>query len=160
LAVNLALWLRDAFPSAVRSYQALTFYPALAYGVDNNGIGIANFIGVGNRRLSRIVYRIKVACGRCKQSRHSACGGRFSKIADPKFHARKIKRQRPIGNDKLSVENFKLTRRRRLTMAAGNGGNGSLEFQPIQQEQVAAHMRWSRCLLFVGKPVWAELHLL
>ena len=34
--VNLALWLRDAFPSSVRSYQALTFYPTLAYGVDNN----------------------------------------------------------------------------------------------------------------------------
>jgi hypothetical protein len=51
-AVNLALWLRDAFPSAVRSYQALTFYPALAYGVDNNRIGSANFIGIGNRGLS------------------------------------------------------------------------------------------------------------
>ena len=62
-AVNLALWLRDAFPSAVRSYQPLTFYPALAYGVDNNRIGSANFIGVGNRGLSGIVYRIKVACG-------------------------------------------------------------------------------------------------
>ena len=32
--VNLALWLRDAFPSSVRFYQALTFYPALAYRVD------------------------------------------------------------------------------------------------------------------------------
>jgi hypothetical protein len=94
-AVNLALWLRDAFPSAVRSYQALTFHPALTYGVDNNGIGSANPIGVGNRGLSGIVYRIKVACGRSKQSRHSACGGRFSKIADPKFHARKIKPRRP-----------------------------------------------------------------
>jgi hypothetical protein len=106
--VNLALWLRDAFPSAVRSYQALTFYPALAYGVDNNGIGSANFIGVGNRGLSGNVYRIKVAYRRGKQRRHSAWGGRFSKIADPKFHARKIKRQRPISNDKSSAENFKL----------------------------------------------------
>src|SRR5262249_46034369 len=102
-AVNLALWLRDAFPSAVRSYQALTFYPALAYGVDNNRIGSANFIGVGNRGLSGIVYRIKVACGRSKQRRHTAWGGRFSKIADPKFHARKIKRQWPISNGKSSA---------------------------------------------------------
>src|SRR5438067_13940957 len=29
---QLALWLRHAFPSYVCSYQALTFYPALAYG--------------------------------------------------------------------------------------------------------------------------------
>jgi hypothetical protein len=36
--------------------------------------GSANFIGVGNRSLSGIVYRIKVAYGRSKQSRHSACG--------------------------------------------------------------------------------------
>ena len=118
-AVNLALWLRDAFPSVVRSYQPLTFYPALAYGVDNNRIGSANFIGVGNRGLSGIVYRIKVACGRSKQSRHNAWGGRFSKIAGPKFHARKIKRQRPISNDKSSVENFKLKHRPSVDQGGG-----------------------------------------
>jgi hypothetical protein len=109
--ISLALWLRDAFPSAVRSYQALTFYPALAYGVDNNRIGSANFIGIGNRGPSGIVYRIEVACGRSKQSRHSAWSGRFSKITDPKFHACKIKRQRPISNDKSSAENCKLRHR-------------------------------------------------
>jgi hypothetical protein len=108
---NLALRLRHAFPSAVRSYQALTFYPALAYGVDNNRIGSANFVGVNNRGLSGIVYRIKVACGRGKQSRHSAWDGRFGKIADPKFHARKIKRQRPTSNNKSSAGNFKLSSR-------------------------------------------------
>ena len=45
------------------------------------GIGSANFIGVGNRGLSGIVYRIKVACRRSKQSGHGAWRGRFSKIA-------------------------------------------------------------------------------
>jgi hypothetical protein len=116
---QLALWLRDAFPSAVRSYQPLTFYPALAYGVDNDRIGSAKFIGVGNRGLSGIVYRIKVACGRSKQSWHNAWGGRFSKIAGPKFHARKIKRQRPISNDKSSVENFKLKHRPSVDQGGG-----------------------------------------
>jgi hypothetical protein len=97
--------LTDAFPSAARSYQALTFYPAFAYGIDNDGIDRASFriIGVGNRGLSGIVYRIKVACGRSKQSRHNARGGRFGKIADPEFHARKIKPQLPISNDKSSA---------------------------------------------------------
>src|SRR6516165_9733151 len=58
--------LAPAFPSSARSYQALTFYPALTYGVDGDRIDSANFriIGVGNRGLSGIVYRIKVACGR------------------------------------------------------------------------------------------------
>jgi hypothetical protein len=122
---NLALRLRHAFPSAVRSYQALTFYPALAYGVDNNRIGSANFVGVNNRGLSGIVYRIKVACGRGKQSRHSAWDGRFGKIADPKFHARKIKRQRPTSNDKSSAGNFKL----RYRQSVEHGGRAWLVTQ-------------------------------
>jgi len=91
-----------ATPSTARSYQALTFYPALAYGLNNDGIDGANFriIGVSNRGLSGIVYRSKVASGRSKQNRHNAWGGRLGKIADPKFHARKIKRQPPISNGK------------------------------------------------------------
>jgi len=42
----------------------LSPYPALTYGVDGDGIYSANFriIGVGNRDLSGIIYRIKVAC--------------------------------------------------------------------------------------------------
>ena len=53
--------LAPAFPPAARSYQALTFYPALTHGVDGDRIDSANFriIGVGNRGLSGIVYRIK-----------------------------------------------------------------------------------------------------
>jgi hypothetical protein len=92
-------------PSSARSYQALTFYPALAYWLNIDGIDEPNFriIGVGNRGLSGIVYRIKVACGRSKQNRHNAWGGRFGKIADPKFHARKIKRQPPISNGKSTA---------------------------------------------------------
>jgi len=106
--------LAPAFPSTARSYQALTFYPALTYGLNNDRIDGANFriIGVGNRGFSGIVYRTKVACGRSKQSRHNAWGGRFGKIADPKFHARKIKQQPPISNGKSSAENFKLSCRR------------------------------------------------
>jgi hypothetical protein len=92
-------------PSSAHSYQALTFYPALAYWLNIDGIDEPNFriIGVGNRGLSGIVYRIKVACGRSKQNRHNAWGGRFGKIADPKFHARKIKRQPPISNGKSTA---------------------------------------------------------
>jgi hypothetical protein len=92
-------------PSSARSYQALTFYPALAYWLNIDGIDEPNFriIGVGNRGLSGIVYRIKVACGRSKQNRHNAWGGRFGKIADPEFHARKIKRQPPISNGKSTA---------------------------------------------------------
>jgi hypothetical protein len=100
--VNLALWLRDAFPSSVRSCQALTFYPALAYGLDSNRLGRAKFIGVRNRGPSGIVYRIKLACGRSKQSRHNTWGGQFGKIADPKFHARK---QTPVSEEKSSAMN-------------------------------------------------------
>src|SRR5437588_1008362 len=94
--------LAPAFPSAARSYQALTFYPALTYGVDGDRIDRAKFriIGVGDRGLSGIVYRIKVACVRRKQGRHNAWGARFGKIADAEFHARKIKRQPPISNAK------------------------------------------------------------
>jgi len=95
-----------AFPSAARSYQALTFYPALTYGVDGDRIDRANFriIGVGDRGLSGIVYRIKVACVRSKQGRHNAWGARFGKIADAEFHARKIKRQPPTGNRRLKAQ--------------------------------------------------------
>jgi len=94
-----------ASPSTLRSYQALTFYPALAYGLDNDGLDGSNFriIGVGNRRLSGIVYRIKVASGRSKQNRHNVWGGRFGKIADPKFHAPNINWQPPISNGKSSA---------------------------------------------------------
>jgi hypothetical protein len=94
-----------ALPSTTRSYQALTFYPALAYGLNTDGIDRANFriIGVGNRGLSGIVYRTKVAGGRSKQNRHNAWGGWFGKIADPEFHARKIKRQPRISNGKSSA---------------------------------------------------------
>jgi hypothetical protein len=94
------------FPSAARSYQALTFYPALTYGVDGDRIDGANFriIGVGNRGLSGIVYRIKVACVRSKQDRHNAWGAQFGKIADAEFHARKIKRQPPISNGRLKAQ--------------------------------------------------------
>jgi hypothetical protein len=94
-----------AIPSTARSYQALTFYPALAYGLNNDRINGANFriIGVGNRGLSGIVYSTKVASGRSKQNRYNARGGRFGKIADPKFHARKIKRKAPISNGKSSA---------------------------------------------------------
>jgi hypothetical protein len=83
-----------SFPSAARFYQALTFYPALTYGVDSDRIDGANLriVGVGNRGLSGIVYRIKVACVRSKQGRHNAWGARFGKIADAEFHARKIVR--------------------------------------------------------------------
>ena len=92
--------LAPAFPSGARSYQALTFYPALTYRVDGDRIDSADFriIGVGNRGLSGIVYRIKVACVCSKQGRRNAWGARFGKIADAEFHARKIKRQPPIRN--------------------------------------------------------------
>jgi hypothetical protein len=92
--------LAPAFPSAARLYQTLTFYPALPYGVDGDRIDRANFriIGVGDRGLSGIVYRIKVACVRSKQGRRNAWGARFGKIADAEFHARKIMRQPPISN--------------------------------------------------------------
>jgi hypothetical protein len=103
--VNLGLWFRDAFPSSVRSYQALTFYPALAYGLDNNRIGGVKFIRVRNRGPSGIVYSIKVGCGRTKQNRHSTWGGQFGKIADPKFHARKITRQPQASKEKSSAMN-------------------------------------------------------
>jgi hypothetical protein len=101
--------LAPAFPSTARSYQALTFYPALTYGLNNDRIDRANFriIGVGNRGFPGIVYRTKVACGRSKQSRHKAWGGRFGEIADPKFHARKIKRadqQRQVKRGKFQTE--------------------------------------------------------
>jgi hypothetical protein len=89
-----------AFPSAAGSYQALTFYPALIYGFDSDRIDSANFriIGIGDRGLSGIVYRIKVARVCSKQGRHNAWEARFGKIADAEFHARKIKRRPPIGN--------------------------------------------------------------
>ena len=91
-----------ALPSTTRLYQALTFYPALAYGLDTDGIDGANvrFIGIGNRGLSGIVYGAKVAGGRSKQNRHDPWGGWFGKIADPEFHAGRIKRQPRIGNGK------------------------------------------------------------
>jgi hypothetical protein len=100
--VNSALSLGDAFPSFARSNQTLTFYPALAYGVDTDRLSRVNFIRVGNRGPSGIVYRIKVACGRSKQSRHNTWGGLFGKIADPKFHARK---QTPVSKEKSSAMN-------------------------------------------------------
>jgi hypothetical protein len=86
--------LAPAFPSTARSYQALTFYPALTYGVDGDRIDSSNFriIGVGNRGPSNIVYRIKVACVCSKQGRRDAWRARFGKIADAEFHARRIKR--------------------------------------------------------------------
>ena len=92
--------LAPAFPPAARSYQAFTFYPALTYGVDGDRIDSANFriIGVGNRGLSGIVYRIKVASVCSKQGRRNAWGARFGKIADAEFHARKIGGQQPISN--------------------------------------------------------------
>jgi len=62
---NLALWLRNVFQSVVVLPSA-HLYPALAYGIDNDGIGRANFIGVGNRGPSGIVYHFKVTCGRSK----------------------------------------------------------------------------------------------
>jgi len=101
----LALWLRDAFPSSVRSCQALTFYPALAYGLDNNRLSRVNFSGVRNRGPSGIVYRIKVACGRSKHSRHNTGGGQVGKIADPKLHARKITGQTPVSNEQSRAMN-------------------------------------------------------
>ena len=57
---------------------------------------------VGNRGLSGIVYRIKVACVCSKQSRRNAWGAGFGKIADAEFHARKIKWQPPISNGRNS----------------------------------------------------------
>jgi hypothetical protein len=86
--------LAPAFPPAGRSYQGLTFYPTLTYGVDDDTIDWANLriVGVGNRSLSDIVYRMKVAGVRSKQGWHNARGARFGKIADAEFHARKIKR--------------------------------------------------------------------
>ena len=79
-----------ALPSTFRFFQALPFYPALAYGLNNDGIDGANFriIGIGNRRLSGFVYGVEVARGLSKQNRHNAWGGRLGKIADPEFHAR------------------------------------------------------------------------
>src|SRR4029453_7837199 len=98
--------LAPAFPSGARSYQALTFYPALTYGLDGDRIDSANFriIGVGNRGLSGIVYRIKVACVCRKQSRRNAWGAGFGKIADAEFHARKIKWQPPISKNRDSQQ--------------------------------------------------------
>jgi hypothetical protein len=98
--------LAPAFPSGARSYQALTFYPALTYGLDGDRIDSANFriIGVGNRGLSGIVYRIKVACVCSKQSRRNAWGAGFGKIADAEFHARKIKWQPPISKNRDSQQ--------------------------------------------------------
>jgi len=97
----LVLGLGNAFPSVVRSCQALALYPALADGIDNDRIGRANFIGVGYRGFSGIVHRFKVACGRGQQDWSNAWGGRFGKIADPKFHASKIKRQSSISKANL-----------------------------------------------------------
>ena len=92
---------RYALPSTARSYQALTFYPAFAYGLDTDGSDSADFriVGVSNRGLSGVVYRIKVARVCSKQGRRNAWGARIGKIADAEFHARKIKRQPPISND-------------------------------------------------------------
>lgn len=84
----------DAIPSTARSYQALTLYPALAYGLDNDGIDAANFriIGIGNRGLSGVVYRTKVARVCSNQGRRNAWSAWLGKIADAEFHARKIER--------------------------------------------------------------------
>jgi hypothetical protein len=105
--------LASAFPSGARSYQALTFYPALTYGLDGDRIDSANFriIGVGNRGLSGIVYRIKVACVCSKQSRRNAWGAGFGKIADAEFHARKIKWQPPISKNRDSQQSRWLNQR-------------------------------------------------
>jgi hypothetical protein len=96
------LWVTIIAPS----YQALTFYPALIDGVDGDTIDSANFgiIGVGNRGLSSIVYRIKVACVCSKQGRRNAWGAGFGKIADAEFHARKIKRWLAITNGRGSTQ--------------------------------------------------------
>ena len=66
--------LAPAFPSGARSYQTLTFYPALTYGLDGDRIDSANFriIGVGNRGLSGIVYRTKVATADQQEPRLTA----------------------------------------------------------------------------------------
>jgi len=100
----LALGLRDALPSAVRSCQALTFYPALAYGVDNNRLSSVNFIGVRNRSPSGIIYRVKVTCGCSEQARQHTRGGQFGKIADLKLHAGTITGSTPLSNDKSSAK--------------------------------------------------------
>jgi len=94
-----------AFPSAGLSYQALTFYPALTYGVYADRIhrAILGLLDFGNGGLSSIIYRIKVASVLSKQGRHNARGVRFGKIADTEFHARKIKRQPLIGNSRLKA---------------------------------------------------------
>ena len=94
-----------AFPSAGLSYQALTFYPALTYGVYADRIlrAILGLLDFGNGGLSGIIYRIKVASVLGKQGRHNARGVRFGKIADTEFHARKIKRQPLIGNSRLKA---------------------------------------------------------
>jgi hypothetical protein len=103
-----SLGLAPTFPSVPHFYQGLTFYSALTYGVDGDRIDRANFriIGVGNRGLSSLVYRIKVAGVCSEQGRRNAWGARLGKIADAKFHARKIKRQSPIrnGRDMLGIE--------------------------------------------------------
>jgi len=102
----LSLGLAPALPSAARFHQALAFYPALTYGVDSDRIDRTDFriIGVGDRGLSGIVYRIKVACVCGKQGRRNAWGARFGKIADAEFHARKIKRQTPISKGRDSQQ--------------------------------------------------------
>jgi hypothetical protein len=94
-----------AFPSAGLSYQALTFYPALTYGVYADRIhrAILGLLDFGNGRLSGIIYRIEVASVLRKQGRHNARGVRFGKIADTEFHAHKIRRQPLIGNSRLKA---------------------------------------------------------
>jgi hypothetical protein len=91
-------------PSSFRSCQALTFYPALAYGLDNNRIRRVNFIGARYRGLSGVVYRIKFACGRSKQIRHNTWGTGLGKIADLKFHGSKIEPQTPMSNGKRNEQ--------------------------------------------------------
>ena len=77
------------------------FYPSFAYELDTDGSDSADFriVGVSNRGLSGVIYRIKVARVCSKQGRRNAWGARIGKIADAEFHARKIKRQPPISND-------------------------------------------------------------
>jgi hypothetical protein len=65
---------------------------------------IFRIIGVGNRGLSGIVYRIKVARVCSKQSRRNAWGAGFGKIADTEFHSRKIKWQPPISKNRDSQQ--------------------------------------------------------
>jgi hypothetical protein len=70
--------------------------------VDETRWNVLTHLRVGNRGLSGIVYRIKVACVCSKQSRRNAWGAGFGKIADAEFYARKIKWQPPISNGRDS----------------------------------------------------------